>query len=162
MSCWVNFWSTLWSWLITSTQTVTSILRWWSTDDCVPSPSESGSCAPFSSITTDCWSRSSSPERYVCKSFKYKAHGFLQLVLLCLLVQGAAGVCGSQWSGLSTKKKVTIQDSCWNAGAKGEKKTEPHIKGGQNWVWRQQRFIWWWWSVFSTLVRVHEMILALV
>lgn len=124
-------------------QMVTSILKWSSTDNCVPSPRESNSCTPCSSITTGCWSRSSSPERYFCKTFKYKAHGLFQLDIMCLIVVGAAGVCCSKWSGLSTKKKVTYQDSCWNAGAKGEKKTESHTKGGQNWVWRQQRFIWW-------------------
>jgi len=60
---------------------------------------------------------------------------------------GAARFCGSQWTGLSPEKKVNDQDSCWNAWAAGTKKIEPHIKGGQNWVWRQRCFIRWWRSV---------------
>lgn len=52
--------------LIISNQMVTSILRWSNTDNCAPSPRGNDSCIPFSSITTGCWSRSSSPERYIC------------------------------------------------------------------------------------------------
>lgn len=59
--------------LIISNQMVTSILRWSNTDNCVPSPRGSDSCTPFSSITTDCWNRSLSQERYFCKKLKYIA-----------------------------------------------------------------------------------------
>lgn len=78
--------------LIISTQMVTSILRWLSTDSCVPSPRGSDSCTPFSSITTDCWNRFLSPERYFCKRFKYKAHN---LFLVGLKVSSC---CRSCWS----------------------------------------------------------------
>lgn len=85
--------------------------------------------------------------RYV-NIFLLKAQGFLQLIVLYLPVAGTAGVCRPQWSGLSPKKKVTFQNAGWNEGAKGEKKIESHIKGGKNWVWGQQRFLWWWRLVF--------------
>lgn len=74
-------------------------------------------------------------------------HAYIHLFWTCFLVAGTPRVCSSQWSGLSTKKEVTLQNSCWITGAKGEKKIESHIKGGQSWVWRQQRLIWWWWFV---------------
>lgn len=45
---------------------------------------------------------------FFCKSFKVKAQDLLQFVEMCLLLVGTAGVCSSQWSGLSTKKKVTV------------------------------------------------------
>lgn len=48
----------------------TSILRLSSTDSCVQSPRKSDSCTPFSSITTDFWSRSLSLERYFKKQSK--------------------------------------------------------------------------------------------
>ena len=66
--------------LMILSQMVTSILKWSSTDNCVPSPRRSDSYTPFSSITTNCWSTSSSPERYFYKSLKYKAHGVSQSV----------------------------------------------------------------------------------
>lgn len=81
----------------------------------------------------------------------------------CILVVGTSWVCSSQWSGLSTKKEVTLQNPGWNAGAKGEKTTEPHIKGGQSWVWRQQCLIWWWWLVRSFQVfRFYKEVWAVV
>lgn len=75
-------------------------------------------------------------------------HAYIQYIYFGhVSVVGTPWVCCSQWSGLSTKKEVTLQNSCWITGAKGEKKIESHIKGGQSWVWRQQRLIWWWWFV---------------
>lgn len=59
--------------IIIWTQMVTLTLRWSSTDSCVPSLRESGSCTPCSSTTTDSWSRFLSPERfglYWCLPFK--------------------------------------------------------------------------------------------
>lgn len=61
----------------------TLILRWSSTDNCVPSPKENDSCTAFSSITTGCWSRSSSPERYFC----FEING-IQTLGFCLSLLG--------------------------------------------------------------------------
>lgn len=70
--------------LVIPTQMVTSILRWSSTDNCVPSPRGNDRCTAFSSITTGCWSRSSSPERYLCFLSLWKiAHSLLASVCVC-------------------------------------------------------------------------------
>lgn len=67
----------------------------------------------------------------------------MRLIWKCSLVAGAPWVRRWQWTGLSTEKEVTVQNSGRTTGAKGEEKIESHIKGGQSWVRRQQRLIWW-------------------
>lgn len=90
----------------------------------------------------------------------------IRLIWKCFLVVGAPWVCRSQWTGLSTEEEVTVQNSGRTTGAKGEKKIESHIKGGQSWVWRQQRLIWWRWFVifffFSNLFQCSFHILLLI
>lgn len=76
------------------------------------------------------------------------------------LVLGTSWVCGPQWTGLSTKTQVTLQNSGRITGAKGEKKIESHIKGGQSWVWRQQRLIWWWWFVNNFFFNLFQILLC--
>lgn len=59
-------------------------------------------------------------------------HAYVHIFWTCFLVVGTARVCRSQWSGLSTKKEATLQNSCRVTGAKGEKKIESYIKGDQS------------------------------